>query len=322
MSMLVNGLKKGRALIAGICISTGATAYADTFTFGGYSFDQDNTPNVLDLLGNGTTHGGVTFSANLPNRITNSVGFVASAVGGGGVFTPANGSPDGDPFDPALSLGRQANAQHGLTQSDGSSSHFSSAINLPRGDSGGTTRHGLAVSWNNGKAVVNGAGEDFVVFESGSSSSPEGMMFRARLATTGVFTDWYYFVADSFATYVGSSDGAFATGIDLSDMGIGAGTAVDLIQIANLMPNDRIAGGGGGVGQGQLVFDLSSDKRPDNGSGAAYATGSLDPDPLYVGILNGGVAVVPLPAAAWMGISLFGVVGANGYLKRRRAARV
>jgi hypothetical protein len=264
----------------------GSVAMAVSFTFAGQVWEQNSTPDQLELLGNGETLGGALFSAGTVTRITRSVGFIATSGNANDGFVGAVG------FNPDLSLGKQANAQHGLTQSDGTGSVFSSAINMPNGDNGSTTRHGLRVSWSAGRMLANGAGDDFIVYESGSnSSSPEGFMVRARL-TTGSYTPWHYEAYASFENYVNTptptAEGAFAHVYDLSDMGVPGGVAIDAIEIANLRPNDRINVVGSFAASGEVVFSDPSGTlaRPATNSSenATYASGGLDPDPLWVAV--------------------------------------
>ncbi len=264
---------------------------AAPFTFAGYTFDPANSPDTIGLLGNGQTLGGAVFSSQLPNRITQSVGFGAQSVGGGGAFTAVPGWTAG------RSLGEMANAQLGMTQSDGTGSHFSSAVNLPRGNDGAASRHGLSLSWASGQGLVNAAGADFVVYESGSQGSPEALMVRLGLGG-GAFTDWYFQAQSGFENYLGDTDGAFAYAFDLSLFGIADGDMIYSIEIANLQPTD-------GIGAGGLVNFAGG------GAAPGFPGGSYDPDPLYVGIISQlapAPAEVPEPAslAVW---SLMGVAG-------------
>lgn len=287
------------AAFAALAIPVAGPAIAGTYTFAGATFEQDSTPDQLALLDGGITVGGTTFGTNDVNRITGSVAFVASSVGGGGTITPQPG------FNPALSLGRQANAQHGITQSDGSSCHYACAINLPRGDNGNTLRHGIEVGWSGGRTLGNGTGNDFVIYESGSAgvSGAEGFMVRVRDASTGQYSGWRYEVADGFAAYLGSADGAWATQFDLSDFGLSGADAIDLIQIANLVTADRLDGS-------TVRFD-------GVGTSHGFSTSRLDPDPLYVGVLHALNA--PAPVDAPSALAVFGVgIAALGLLRRRR----
>lgn len=289
------------AIVAGALAFQAGTASAINFSFAGYSWEQDNTPDVLGLLGNSATLGGATFSSGLPQNITQSVGFIALSGSSGSGFVAAPG------FNPNLSLGKQATAQHGLLQTDSTASVFSSAINLPAGNNGSTTRHGISVSWSGGRSLLNGAGSDFVLYESGSNAtSPEGQIVRAHL-TGGGYSPWYYRSVDAFATYVNTpatTEGAFATAFDLSALGIANGALIDEIQIANLRSADRINTVGTFALNGEVVFSDPSGTLARASVGnlaglnasSTFASGGLDPDPLYVGIM--GTLVVPEPTAA------------------------
>ncbi len=286
-------------------------ASASIFSFAGYQWEQDNTPNVLGLLGNGATLGGATFSATLPNRITSSVGFIALSGNAGAGFEGAPG------FDSTLSLGRQANVQHVLTQSDGTASNFSSAVNLPNGNDGSSARNGLSMSWSGGRSLLNGSGDDFVLYESASTStSSEGQMVRVHL-TGGGYTPWQYRAVDAFSVYTNTPatvEGAFATAFDLSTFGLIAGALVDEIQVANLQSSDRLNTVGSFALSGEVVFsDLSGTlAKPSVGAlagmnpASTFSDAALDPDPLYVGALS---AVVPEPATGallGLGVLLLG----------------
>lgn len=305
--MISRNLMLGLSACAMLALSGQAQAVA--FTFATYTFEQDYTPDTLALLGNSANLGGAAFSAGTVTDITQSVAFVAASVGPGGVITPQTG------FDPALTLGRQANAQHGLVQTDHTSCVYGCAINVPKGNSGTTVRHGIQVSWSGGQQLINGAGDDFVIYESASGSSltnREAYMVRLGLAD-GSYTGWRYEFVDTFQAYLGSTEGATATAFDLGSFGIADGGLISAIQFANLIAADRVDG----AGLGNVNFAGSGNVPLVSAGGVAFASGARDPDPLYVGIL-GTLHVVPVPAAVWM---FGGALGLLGFVRRQQPAR-
>lgn len=281
-------------------------AQAVSFTFASYTFEQDYTPDTLALLGNGANLGGATFSAGTVVNITQSVAFVAASVGPGGVITPQAG------FDPALTLGRQANAQFGLVQPDTTSCVYGCAINMPAGNNQVTPlRHGIEASWSGGRQLVNGTGDDFVIYESSTGtavSGREAYMVRLELGD-GSYTGWRYEFVDAAQAYLGSTDGATATAFDLSSFGITDGGVISAIQIATLLAADRVDG----AGSGNLNFGGVGNAPLSSLGGVVFGSGARDPDPLYVGIL-GTVQVVPVPAAVWL---FGGALGLLGFARRR-----
>jgi hypothetical protein len=273
-------MKNRITLIAVLMVITGGltSRAADVFTFAGFSWNQTNTPNAATLIGNSVVLGGAPFSALLPNQSTvDPITF-----------------PQGIGFNSALTVGRLV----------GFSTTGVRALNLPRDNDGTAARHGVEVYWTNGLTAQNLRGTDFVIYESGSTSNAvEGVMVRARLAAgLDTWTDWYYFPPVAYqATTL--PEVAFSYGFDLSQMNMAQGAAADRIQIANLMPGDRIVttnaanlGGGIFVGQGRVVFDNSTSVLPDAGTfdtDRQFASGSYDPDPLYVAITHQCEAAQP-----------------------------
>lgn len=297
-----------------LAVATAATALlvasgpaqAIGFTFASYTFEQDYTPDTLALLGGGAVLGGATFSAGNVTNITQSVAFVAASIGPGSTINPQAG------FDPSRTLGRQANAQFGLLQPDNTSCVYGCAINVPNGNVGTTVRHGIQASWSGGGQLVNGAGDDFVIYESASGSSVtnrEAYMVRLGLAD-GSYTPWRYEIVDTFENYLSSAEGATATAFDLSSFGIANGGLIAAIQIANLIAADRVDGA---AGFGNVNFTGVGFTPTTTASGVAFGTSARDPDPLYVGIL-GTVQVVPVPAAVWL---FGGALGLLGFARRR-----
>ncbi|MCE9610741.1 MAG: hypothetical protein K8R23_11155 [Chthoniobacter sp.] len=279
---------------------------AATFSFAGYSWDQDKTPNILGLIDNGPNLGGAQFtSVSVPSLlITRSVGFLATSGNANAGFFGVPG------FNPTLTLGMQANAQHGLVQpvpynnTDGSL--FSSGINLPAGDNGTIARNGITITWSGGRSLANGPGDEFIIYESGSSATAsEGQMVRVHLTGDG-YSLWYYRSVNSFQTYTETpvtADGAFATVFDLTDLGLPNGTLIDQIQIANMMPTDRINTVGTFVQSGQVVFSdpggtlakPSVGTLPGMNPNSTFGATGFDPDPIYIGVIG---SVVPEPAGA------------------------
>lgn len=286
--------------------------HAATYSFAGFSFDQDRATDTLGLLGNSETLGGAAFTANVANRITRSVGFVAiSGNANSGIVGQAG-------FDPSRSLGRQGFDQQGLTQSDGTSSVYASAINLPRGNNGATDRHGLAMGWSGNRALSNGAGADFLVYESASSASgQEAFMIRARNADTGEWSRWYFRDADGFENYVESGEGAHAFAFDMSDLGFAAGDLIDSIELANLRTSDRIDGSDSTAGYVNFDGTGLMAQFLNGASLTTYGSSAFDPDPLYAVALGDLVTlgqVIPLPTGGAMGLAGLTILG----VRRRR----
>jgi hypothetical protein len=309
-----------------VLVGAASDARAITFAFAGETWEQDSTPDVLGLLGSGANLGGAVMSTGFPTHITQSVGFIATGGNASSGFTGAPG------YDPNLSLGKQATAQHGLLQTDNTASVFTSAVNLPAGNLGASTRHGLRVSWSAGRTLANAPGADFVVYESGSNStSPEGFMVRAQL-TGGSYTDWYYRIFSAFQLYTNTPavvEGAFAHVFDLSALGLADGDAIQAIEIANLNSADRIDVVGSFATEGVVVFgDVSGTlARPatNGNNNATYGSGALDPDPLYVGIFNAldepaAVPVESTQSLVWIAAGLLAAL-ALAVATRRRPAR-
>jgi hypothetical protein len=305
-----------RTLVAACAIAVvvaSAPASAATYSFAGFTYEQDSTPDVLTLLGNSATISGAAFSSGTATAITRSVGFEATGGTANTGFTGQAG------FDPSLSLGRQGNAQQGLTQSDGSSCLFACAVNLPNGNNGATTRHGLMVSWQGGLLLTNGAGNDFVIYESASTPTGDEAFMVSLLLSDGSITGWRYEVADGFEAYTETpaqtTVGATATAFDISSFGLGSDALVAGILIANMRTTDKVDG----AGEGNVNFSGVGNS-PLSRSGA-YGSGSFDPDPLYVGILSDlTTSAVPLPSALPLFTTGLGLLGYVGWRKRKAKA--
>ncbi|MEZ6141240.1 MAG: cadherin domain-containing protein [Zavarzinella sp.] len=231
------------------------------FTFAGFEFYQENTPDISNPLQPGTFNG-VTVT-NIPSSATGSVGFPD---------LPATG------FTTSLTLGTYLN-----------NTGTSRALNLPAGNNGSTTRSGLELSWSANRGFANNAGDDLVFYESGSLNTPEGFIIQAFNSSTQSWSPWYYEPADAFSNYTTGSDGAFATAIDLSDLGIADGEIISRIRIVNLILSDRTVNSSG---IGEILPEdngATSSNFPDAGPLASfsnYGSSTLDPDPLYVAVLQ------------------------------------
>lgn len=266
--------------VAAAFLLGGLTASAtDIFTFAGYTFDQGNTPDRATLLGNNVLLGGATFSSGFPTTATGPVDFPQGGTG----------------FNDALTLGRLV----------GFSTVGVRGINLPNGNNGSSTRHGIEVFWSANLGAVNLPGPDFVIYETGSTSNTvEGVMARVRTnPSTDTWTDWFYFTPDNHQVLT-APEVAFSFGFDLSDMGVPGNAVIDRIQMANLTASDRIdttnsvqISPGIFVGQGRVVFNTNaSNVLPDAGSfdsDRRFDSATYDPDPLYVAVLHTTCEAVP-----------------------------
>jgi hypothetical protein len=280
--------KFGFALCCAITLTTASAAMAgSTFTVAGYTFDQLSTPDVIAPLI------GPAFSPGNPQDISQSVAFAASSIGGGGLINPALDNEATLLFDAELSLGELAFNAGFADQPGGGEGTYATALNLPNGNNGTTIRHGFETAWNGNRKLVNLSGDDFAVYESGSSSSsPEGFMVRLRLEGN-ILTDWYYQAFDGFQLYLGEAqEGSFVHRFDLSDMGLAPVEKVRAIHIANLIAADTLNGT-----SGTRIVHLNNNIGTPHGFGST----ALDPDPLYVGITEGHM-FVPEPSSCLLGM--------------------
>lgn len=230
-----------------------ATAGPMTFSFAGFSWDQDDTPDTYTALTPGTHNGAVINS--LPSDETGAVGFPESSVG----------------FLESLAIGDLA----GFGNNTGPE-----ALNLPAGNDGTNARSGFDLSWSSGLNLANEAGDDFVLYESASNSTAEeGLAVQVHDAFTDSWSIWYHEPFDAFALYVGdATQGGMAYGIDLSDLNIPTNNEIDIIRVVNLTNRDTF-GPASGSGFEVLMENLT-------GTPLGFANSALDPDPLYVGALN------------------------------------
>ncbi len=125
------------------------------------------------------------------------------------------------------------------------------AINLPAGNVGTEVRSAIELSWSRNRTLSNAGGDDFVVYEASSNpTGPDAYMVQVYVEDDGnggegYWTKWRYEAADSRAAYGGTGNaGAFATGFDLTDFGLGDDATISAIRIATLNASDRIEGEG------------------------------------------------------------------------------
>ncbi|MGV3755793.1 MAG: Ig-like domain-containing protein [Verrucomicrobiota bacterium] len=164
------------------------------------------------------------------------------------------------------------------------------ALNLPSGNNGTTQRSGFQLSWNNGLILTNLAGNDLVVYESGSNATtPEAFMVQVHDRINDVWSIWVYQPASNVGATAVVPEVLFATAFDLSAFGIAANGEVDAIRVVNMTNEDRMLNVSG---TGQVIPEdngATSTTVPLPGglaSFGAYGASTLDPDPLYVGILH------------------------------------
>jgi hypothetical protein len=257
------------AIIA-VCIPI-CPAGADIFSFGGQSWDQTHTPDLVSFVGEGQTRGGAVFSEGLPQEVTRSVDFPKTEKG----------------FDPRLSIGYL----------DGSGSG-ARALNLPLYNEGSMMRHGISLSWSGNRMGPNLQGPDFLVFESGEgvdggkdSRGPELFMVRVRNAATQQWTSWIHKGTNLFQAYnKRTTAGAYITAYDLDEFGLSFGDSVDRIEIANMVRSDMI-GGSKVPFMGSVIFNnrdrLGVRPRPRVPFVGSYEQNLLySPDLLYVAFLQ------------------------------------
>lgn len=253
-----------------------AVAGSNEFRFAGYTFDQSLSFDTLTAFTSGTTPSGQTGVV-----INSAVGpATASATFPSTLFG----------FNSALTIGRLAN----LTLTSGTL-----ALNMPSGNDGTTRRSGFELSWaDSSKSLSNEAGDDFVIYEASTAVGTQDAAMISVHVVGGGWTQWYYEPKDTRESYPGSGEGAYATGIDLTDLGLAAGAKIDKIRYVNMIAADRMVGPGYEkvVGSG-LLFATGfvipggggSTVLPDPGDNANYnyfGSTTLDPDPLYFGILH------------------------------------
>jgi hypothetical protein len=323
-----------RAALCLLAISSVVPTHAAVVIYGGYTWDQSNDPNNGLQLGvnDDDIRSGAKFGPgdnnNLP-RTGNITLFIEAQPGA------------------STSIGYVSRITQRKTSEAPAKLETTGtrAVNLPSAaDVGGAEiRRGIQVSWNPGTkgftnpVMVNSAGDDFVIWESGNAGQPDALMARVRNAVSRQYTDWYYFSAQT--SPVSSGGVLFAYAYDLSDFGLGVNAQIDRIEMANMNSYDRIAATGapngvhGYAAEGRVVsyptpgpppppFGPNS-PGPDPGplassayNGIPYGGGTYDPDPLYVAVLGNLHEFVPEPASCFTWASIIGLVALGD--RRRR----
>lgn len=262
-------------------------------TYGGGSLDPDPlyVASLHDVAGDpDTTYAFATFQWDQNNSPNESAKLAVGDQGGANITNqPTAAGPDQVDF-PDILAGYDSNltpGQYLAFTTDGSV-----PVNLPSGNDGTANRAGISFSWTGDIGIRNLAGDDFVVYESGTSGSPEGYMVRAFVEGGPGYTRWYHEPFDQFAAYGGvGTDGTFATAFDLTSLGVANGERVTEIQVANLRSTDLIDSAT------TTGFVFPEGAGADGGDTAQpYAGTSLDPDILYVGSFQAAVGPNTAPA--------------------------
>ncbi len=264
---------KKKCLIFILCLSVEHLALSDDRLFAwfaGSSWNQANTPDRVDFIGNSDIFGDIQFSPGEPGHTTGKVGFPHMR--------------QSRFFNPNLCLGSLGRSNH------------CAALNLPLGNDGSRTRHGITLYWSQNRTLENQDGFDLAIYESGTSSGgPDAFMTRVRSASTNEWSFWHYQAFNHFEKYVSGTrdEGTFVTMLNLDQLDIPQGDRIDAIQIANMMPTDRVNSDLLIAFEGQVFAETQSKARysiPGHyrfGHAKSFAQGSkYDPDILYVAGLN------------------------------------
>ncbi|MEC4985279.1 MAG: PEP-CTERM sorting domain-containing protein [Oscillatoria sp. PMC 1068.18] len=250
VSITVTGLT-----LFGLALSE--SARAASFTVGGYTWDEANTVTTAEVV---------------EGNLASDLGFITS-------FKP------GSDFDASKSIGQLLGFESGN----------SNATSLPFPDSNSTEaspnldRTTIELTWG-GLLLPNLDGEDFVIYEAGSATSPEGFSVSVLNASTNEWTNKRYEFFESFD----QGNGVLATAFNLDDFGLDSDGLISAIRITNLF-NSEAANGADKVddssGQGNVL--LAGDAGYEDGytllnkpNGNEYPTGSLDADLVYLASLH------------------------------------
>ncbi|MEC4895289.1 MAG: PEP-CTERM sorting domain-containing protein [Oscillatoria sp. PMC 1051.18] len=290
-SVTVTGLT-----LLGLAISE--SARAASFTVGGYTWDEANTVTSAEVV-----EGDLAFD----------LGFRTA-------FNP------GSSFDPSKSIGQLLGFESGGP----------SATSVPFPDSNSTEalpnvdRATIELSWG-GLLLPNFDGEDFVIYEAGSATSPEGFSVSVFNTLTNEWTNKRYEFFDSFD----QPNGVLATAFDLDDFGLDSDALISAIRITNLF-NSEAANGADKVddpsGEGNVLFAGNAGYEDgfallNTANGSEYPTGSLDTDLVYLAGLHDIISSeptdptdptpVPEPTSV-LSLLAFGLVSVSSFLKRKK----
>lgn len=193
------------AILVTVLATLGGAAQAQTFTYGGYTFDQDNSARTV------TTISGEAQVFSFTSQFVPGAGFDATRTVGalaGGFLSP--------PEYPASAL--NVGSDQGV-----------SIVELTFG----------------GRVLPNGIGADLLIFEDGVvpntpdfTRGPEFYAVSVRQVGATDYTPFFYFPAMTF------QDPVYATTFELTDFGIPEGAEIDAIRVRNLAATDRIAANG------------------------------------------------------------------------------
>jgi VCBS repeat-containing protein len=252
-----------------------ASLASQTFTFDGITFDQALTPNQIFVLSAGTYSNAVV-TALPQGTSSNPTGFPESLTS----------------FLPGLSAGH--------LYADTTDATLTKAVNLPQGNLGANHRSGIELRWAAGVTLTNLTGDEFVVFETGSTGAPEAFMVQVHNSVDDVWSPWVYAKAQSFKFYNASipgDGGLHSTKFNLDSFGIVANGQVDRIRIVNMTPKDRMVNASG---EGIVLADdngATSVNLPLKPNSTPFGNLELDPDIVYVGSLHPLQATIPAYAA-------------------------
>jgi len=246
-----------------------------TYTFDGITFDQALTPNFYQPLGVGSFSNAIVTA--LPSTVASGVvGFPDSGTG----------------FYFSDSIGRLAE--------DSTSTSSTKALNLPAGNDGSVNRSGFESSWASGVMLTNAVGDDFVIFEAGSTNVAEAYMVQVHDAAGDVWSPWIYITPQSFKLYAGNpTEGLHETKFNLDSFGIPSNGYIDRLRVVNMTTKDRLvdsSGVGIVIPEDNGATSNTKPKKPVNdttSSGADYPATSFDPDIVYIGSLHTLGATVP-----------------------------